>query len=415
MAGRMAHGGRWLVGGLLLALLAAAMVWAFLPRPVPVDTVAVAPADLIVTADGEGETRVRDMYVVSAPVAGRVLRIAVAVGDPIRAGETVLATIVPIDPGFLDARARAQASSEVRRAEAALALAEADRARAEADRVLAAAEGERAERLAVRGIVSDSQLDRTFAALRAAEAAVASQEAAVGVRRSELDAARAALMIPAGPPASGDAAAACCLQVRSPVDGTLLRLRHQSEALVAAGEPLVDLGDLDDLEVVVDLLSTDAVKVRPGQRAIIDQWGGEDLAAAVRRVEPLGFTEVSALGIEEQRVRVVLDFTGPRAARAALGHGYRVRARIVIQQAEGALAVPIGTVFRPPAAPDQDAAAWAVFAVEDGRARLRPITAGVFTERMVEVTAGLSSGDIVLLHPSDRVADGTRVVRRDLE
>ncbi|HET6520862.1 MAG TPA: HlyD family efflux transporter periplasmic adaptor subunit, partial [Geminicoccaceae bacterium] len=254
--------------------------------------------------------------------------------------------------------------------------------------------------------------------VRTREAEVASREAEIAVRRSELEAARAALIQPGVPIGAGEdgtmSDSSCCVQVRSPQDGVVLRVLRRSEGVVAAGEQLVEVGDPRDLEVVVDLLSTDAVRVRPGADVVIEGWGGGDaLRGTVRRVEPFGFTKVSALGIEEQRVNVLIDFTSPPEEWAALGHGFRVVARIVVWQGTDVIGVPIGAVFRP-AAGATGAGDWAVFVVRDGRARLRPVTLGAFTDRAVEVTSGLEPGEVVLLHPSDRIEDGTPVEQRVL-
>jgi HlyD family secretion protein len=407
---------RWIGGLVVLLLLVGGLAVAFWPQPVPVDLVTVARGPLTVTVDGEGETRVRDVYVITAPVSGHLLRVRAEAGDSVSAEQTVLATIIPTDPAFLDARARAQAESDVQRAEAALALAEAELNRAHAELNYAQAEFERVSQLAERGTISRAALDRALMEMRTREAAVASREAEVRVRRSELQAARAALIEPGadGREAMGGGPnGACCVQVRSPQDGVVLRVQRESEGVVAAGDALIEVGDPRRLQVVVDLLSSDAVRVRPGAEVILEDCGGDvTLRGQVRRVEPFGFTKVSALGIEEQRVNVLIDLTSPLEEWAALGHGFRVVARIVVWHSDDALSVPIGAVFRPTAGrPGADD--WAVFVVEDGRAHLRPVTVGRFTDRAVHITSGLEPGEAVVLHPSDRIADGTRVVRRD--
>jgi HlyD family secretion protein len=405
---------RWIWVLLLLGLIGVGLGMAFWPQPVPVDTVTVQRGPLTLTVNGEGEARIRDVYVISTPVAGRAFRIAANAGDSIEAGATVLARIAPTDPAFLDQRARAQAESEVERAEAGLALAEADLARGQAELDFALAELNRIRQLFERGHVARALLDHAMMDANTRRAAVASQEAAVRMRRFELQAARAALIEPQADTAGVAGASTCCIEVRSPVDGVVLQVLRRSEGIVSAGEPLLEIGDLRNLEVTVDLLSTDAIRVEPGQSVTIEGWGGREPAPGlVRRVEPFGFTKVSALGIEEQRVNVLVDFAGPPEDWPRLGHGYRVFVRIVVWHRPDAISLPIGAVFRPAAG--QAAGEWGVYVVEDGRARLRPVTVGVFTERAVEIVEGVAEGDIVLLHPSDRIRDGVRVAERQLE
>ncbi len=387
------------------AIVAAGLVYAFWPQPLPVDLARIDRGPLVVTIDGDGRTRVRDVYVVSAPISGRVLRVEPHVGDIVEENETVLAVVQPTDPTFLDRRARAQAQSAAKAAEAAFALAEAEQARALAELDFARSELRRARELAKRGNVSERDLDRARLQVRTADAALATAKATVEMRRFDLETALAALI----QPGEGGAAVAegqCCIEVYSPVDGTVLRVIQESESVVAAGTPLVEVGDAADLEIVVDLLSSDAVRVATGAEVLVEDWGGGDsLSARVRRVEPYGFTKVSALGIEEQRVNVLVDFTEPAARWRNLGHGYRVETRIVEWRGEDVLRLPLGALFR-------DGEAWAVFVMADGVARLRRIEIDHANGRRAEVTAGLAEGERVILHPSDLVADGVRVVAR---
>jgi HlyD family secretion protein len=369
-----------LVLAVIVALVAGALVYAFLPQPVPADLAKVARGALRVTVDDEGRTRVKEVYVVSAPLAGRVLRIERHVGDPVKAGETVLATIQPTAPTFLDLRGKAQAEAAVHAAEAALRLAEAELTRAQAE-------------------LEFARSDLT------SEAAVAAAEAALRVKTFDLETARASLIEP-GNEAGMRREEGCCVSVRAPVDGRVLRLVQESEAVIAAGAPLVEIGDPRDLEVVVDLLSRDAVRVREGAEVEIDQWGGDvTVAGRLRRIEPTGFTKVSALGIEEQRVNVIIDFTDPPADWQSLGHGYRVEAHIVVWQGEDVLKVPVSALFR-------HGEAWAVFALADGRARLRTLEVGHRNALAAEVLAGLEEGEQVVLYPSDRLFDGAAVTAR---
>lgn len=391
--------------GLIGAAVIAGLVYAFWPRPVLVDMATVVRGPLTVTVSGDGQTRVREVYVVSAPVSGRVLRIERHVGDGVAADETVLATIEPSDPAFLDLRARRQAEANVHAAEAAraLAAAEVERVRAELD--YAGAELERARRLAAGGTISDVALDRAELEFKTQQAAVDAANAALAVRAHELETAQAVLIEPGTDGARN--AEYCCVDVRAPVDGRVLRLVQESEAVVAAGAPLVEIGDPVDLEIVVDLLSTDAVKVAEGAPVIIDGWGGtDDLAGRVRRVEPAGFTKVSALGIEEQRVNVIIDFVDPPEDWQTLGHGYRVNARVVVWQSDGVLKVPVTALFRA-------GADWALFVDDDGRARQQLIEVGQNDGIEAEILSGLAAGARVIVHPSDQVTEDTRVAARD--
>lgn len=364
---------RILLWVLPLGLLAAGLIWSALPRPVAVDLVTATTAPLTVRVEGEGQTRVRDVYVVSAPVAGEVQRLAVEVGDPVVGGKTVLATLHPADLAFLDSRARAAAEARVSAADAALTFAQ--------------GEMKRAERLSRDGTISRRAFEQATTALQEAEA--------------EATAARAALLEPGADRAGSD----CCITVTAPIDGVVLKVIQESRAVVPVGAPLVEVGDPHDLEIIADLLSTDAVQVRDGAAVRLDGWGGAALDGRVRRVEPAGFTKVSALGIDEQRVNVVIDFADPANLPPTLGHGFRVMARITVWQADATLTVPLGAVFR-------DGDGWAVFRVEDGTARLRPVTLGHTNGRIAEVSDGLSEGDTVILHPGDQVTDGLSVEAR---
>ena len=389
---------------LAAAVVAAALVYAFLPQPVSVDVAVIQRGELVVTIDGDGQTRVREVYAVSAPVPGRVLRIERHVGDDVIANRTLLATMEPGDPTFLDRRARAQAEAVAKAAKAAFALAEAERARAVAELEFARAELDRAEQLARRGNMSQRDLDRARLEVRSKQAARDTAEATVEMRQFELETARAALIQPGEGSGNGDDQA-CCIEVYSPVDGKILRIIQESENVVPAGTWLVELGDPTDLEVVIDLLSGDAVRVRAGAEVTLEDWGGVSLSGRVRHVEPYAFTKVSALGIEEQRVNVLVDFTDPPDRWRGLGHGYRVNARILYWRGTDVLRLPLGALFR-------DGDRWAVFAAVDGVARLRHVNIDHSNGREAEVTEGLEEGDAVILHPSDLVADGVRIVPR---
>lgn len=386
-------------------IAAAVLGYAFWPQPVPVDLTTAVRGEMLETIDSEGQTRVREVFVVSAPVSGRVLRIEQHVGDPVRANDTVMAKIEPSAPTFLDQRALMQAQAAVKAAEAALALAEAEQARAAAELNFAKSELNRAEQLARRETISERELDRARLDARTSEAALATAEATVTMRRFDLETARAALIQP-GANGSQENAVRCCVDVLSPVDGQVLRLIHESEGTVSAGQPLIEVGDPADLEIVVDLLSTDAVRVSLGDEVAIADWGGPRiLSGRVRRVEPYGFTKVSALGIEEQRVNVLVDLTDPYERWRSLGHGFRVEAKIAVWKGKDVLKLPLGALFR-------EGDDWAVFVVEDDRARLRRVRIGHTNGREAEILDGLAPGEHVILHPGDQIADGVRVVQR---
>jgi HlyD family secretion protein len=396
--------------GAIGALLAAALAYAFRAQPVPVDLAEVTRGPLMVTVDEEGETRVRDVFVLSAPVAGRARRIEVEAGDEVVAGETTVAEIEPVDPDLLDVRSESEARAAVRAANAARQLAAAEFERAQAELDFARGELARQKQLGERGVASGRDLDQAEKSFRTARAALETARASVQERSFEYDRARARLT-PAIP--RGAANGACvCIPVHAPVSGVVLRVLRESEGVVPAGTPLLEIGNPADLEIIVDLLSADAVRVEPGDEVLIEQWGGGELLhGRVRRVEPYGFTKVSALGIEEQRVNTVVDLTDPPERWRRLGHGYRVEARIVLWQGENVVKLPLPALFRDRATAGADSE-WAVFVEERGRARRRVVLRGEHNGLEVEITAGLEPGARVVLHPSDRVVDGVRITPR---
>jgi HlyD family secretion protein len=391
---------RWVTWGGIGVVVAVVLGMALMPRPAPADFATVDRGTLIVTLDEEGETRVRDLFVVSAPLAGRVLRIELEPGDPVTAGESVLATFLPNDPSLLDARSRGEAQARVRAARASLETARAERTKAEAELDYARSELERSRRLSAEGIVSEEALDQAELSEETAARALDAADSRVRSAVHELERAQAALLEPGG---SNQNTGGRTIVIRSPVEGTVLRRLRQSESVVPAGEPLIEVADSTDLEIVADYLSTDAVRIRPGQRVLIEQWGGDrPLPGHVRRVEPSGFTKISALGVEEQRVNVIIDLDEPPQQ---LGDGFRVEVRVVTYEREDVLRVPTSSLFRH----EQD---WAVFTVDGGRARLRPIEVGRRTGLLAEVLTGVEEGESVIVHPSDAIADGVRVAAR---
>jgi len=384
----------------------AALTVAMLPKPVPADTVTINRGRIAVTLDHEGRTRVRERYVVSAPLPGRVLRIGLEPGDPVRARETVLATFLPAAPALLDARSRAEAESRVRAAQATLARARAEREQVRAASEFAQAERRRVRSLAEQGIMSAQELESAEAEAKARARALEAAGSAVVTAERNLDTARAALVEPT---ASGRSAAQGrdgVLTLRSPIDGLVLQRFQESEAVVPQGQPLVEVGDVAALEVIADFLSADAVRIAAGMPVLIEQWGGgTPLNGRVTRVEPSAFLKVSALGVEEQRVWVVIGFDDPHSAWRALGDGYRVEARVVIWERPDVLRIPTSSLFR-------QGAGWAAFVVENGRARLRALTIGQRNGTVAEVVEGLKAGDRVVIHPSDRITEGVRVAER---
>jgi len=374
-------------------------LWSMRPAAIPADFAAVTRGDITVTIDDEGETRVRDVYVVSAPVAGRLQRIELDVGDEVVAGKSVLALFQPQDPALLDVRLLSEA-------EAGVGLAEADGTRARAELDYARRELTRAEELAKNGTISAAALDRARLAARAAKALADQATTALIKRKADLKTARAAMESAEG--ANGRSGISL-VEVRAPVNGRVLRRIQESAGVLAAGTPLLEIGDPAKLEIVTDVLSTDAVKVNAGNEVIIDDWGGSPLKGVVRRIEPSGFTKVSALGVEEQRVNVIIDFTSPMEEWRTLGHGYRVMTRIVTQRERNALKIPVGALFR---AGDE----WAAFLNDGNRdganARLVRLRIGARNTMEAQVLEGLPEGALVIVYPSDQVRDGVRVVKR---
>ncbi len=390
----------------LAAGAAALVAYGFWPEPIPVDTAKIGRGDVVVTVEDEGVSQVREVYSVSSPVAGTVQRSPVEVGDEVKAGETVVASIVPAVTGFLDDRTVQMRQAAVRAAEAQLRLAKAKLERSKSMADYWTSQLERLESLEVGRTVTQRQLDETRMEARAASAAVQSAEAEVELREKELEQAKAALLDP--PAVYSLPNGRCCLRVPAPESGAVLEIHQESETVVQAGAPLLDIGDPRDLEIIAELLSRDAVKVEVGNRAIITEWGGQPLDAVVRRIDRSAFEEVSALGIEEQRVKVWLDITSPPEAWQQLGHEFRVIVRIVVNEATNVLRVPVSALFRR----GDD---WAVFVREEGRAQLQRLELGARNFEWAQVTDGLAAGDEVILYPSDRLSDGVRVVQRRAE
>ncbi|MFT7594906.1 MAG: HlyD family secretion protein [Paracoccaceae bacterium] len=397
-----------------IVLVGGALTAAFWPRAIFVDIAAVQVGPMIVTINEEGRTQVREPYVVSAPVAGELQRVSVVPGEKVVKGETVVAEMRPVNPSALDVRTHEQAFAAVTAAEAGLRVAQADLNAADANLDFSQSELERANQLVERQIFSKVAQERAQQAARVAEANVDTVKAAIAMRKAELTNARAQLIgfdddglseaLKRGNGASHS------IPLRAPIDGTILKIMQKSETTLPAGAPILEIGDIEgDLEVVAELLSSDAVQVVTGNRVLITNWGGaSDLAGQVSRIDPYGFTKYSALGVEEQRVETTIQFTDPEKNLGNLGHGYRVEVRIVVWETKEAMIVPSSALFRQL----QD---WAVFAVQDGRAMLRKVQVGQNNGIQAQLLDGLAPGDQVILFPSANLVDGQRVAPRQTE
>jgi HlyD family secretion protein len=401
-----------IIGIVGLGLVAAGLAWFAWPRPVLVDLATVAKGPIEVTVDDDGKTNVRHVYTVSAPVGGKVLRIShptgehgpsLHVGDEVVANQTVVALMQPTLPNFIDVRSRDQIEAEVLAADAAIQQQEAEVKRLEAALDFSRTEFQRAQTLSRTQSISAQAFDKAKFDVTTNEASLASARAQVDVRRALRASLAARLTDPANVEPSAEPT--CCVRVLAPASGRVLRIAQDSEATVPPGAPLVDIGDPLDLEIVADLLSTDAVQIKVGAPVRIDGWGGPPIGGKVVRVDPAGFLKVSALGIEEQRVRVTIDLGDAPESWSRLGHDYRVVVHVVIWSADDSLTVPVSTLFR-------KGEEWAVFAVENGRAQTKVVKIGHRNNRIAEVLAGLSAGTQVVVHPSDRISDATRVAQR---
>ena len=404
---------RRLITILFVCGVVGAIVYGLIPAPVEVDLATVGKGAIRVTVDQDGKTRIREKYVVSAPLAGRLLRIELEPGDEVKAGETLLASIEPRDPELLDARTIAQAEARVKAAETALQKMEPMLEEVQAAQEFAESELKRvrdARRKSPQS-VSVSEVDSKLLAYRTRTALLRTTRHNQEIAKFELDQARAALIRsrPQGndeeetDEASGNN---WNFTIRSPIDGRVLRVFQESTAVVASGTSLLELGDPTDLEVEIDVLSRDAVKIRAGALVLLEHWGGErTLNGRVRLVEPSAFTKVSTLGVEEQRVNAIVDLVDPPQDRTQLGDGFRVEARIIVAEATDVLKTPTSALFR---VGDQ----WAVFRVVDGIASQTIVKLGMQNGLEAEVFEGLGLGDQVIVHPGDDVSDGLAVRAR---
>jgi len=395
---------RWLRRFLLLAvgvLVLVGIAVAWIPEPLAVDTATAVRGPLRVTIDEDGQARVKDRYIVSAPLGGSLDRIELDPGDDVRAGQ-LLARIVPLVPALLDERSRSEAQAHVLAATAAQRQASAQIGRAEASREFAVKEADRQSKLAQAGAISRVEHEQALLAARTSTADLESARFAARVAAHELDMARAALRRLSASKAEGRGEQ---LEVPSPVNGRVLKVLQESEGVVQAGTPLLEVGDPAALEIVVDVLTVDAVRIAPNARVRIDRWGGPELEGRVRRVEPSAFTRLSSLGVEEQRVNVLIDLVSPGKEWGTLGDGYRVEAHIVVWEGQDVLKIPSSAVFR-------RGNGWAAYRIEEGTARLSPVEIGERSGRDVEVRKGLSPGAVIVVYPSDQISDGARVRSR---
>jgi HlyD family secretion protein len=386
------------VVGIVAALALA--VWSLMPRPVPVETAAVSKGKFVATVDEDGKTRIRERYVVAAPLAGRLTRVRLKAGDSLKAGD-VIATILPAPAPLLDPRSRQEAQERLGAAEAARERTKVVVERAKAQAEQAKTDLERVRTLAQRGVSSAQALEHAELALRVAERDLRAAEFQNDAAGHELEQAKALL----ARYHNGDTALEQW-NVTAPVPGLVLKVMQESATVVQPGTPILDIGDPRDLEIVVDVLSTDAVEIHPGADVAIENWGGPGiLAGRVRRVEPAAFTKISTLGVEEQRVNVLIDIVSPPRDWRGLGDGFQVDAQITVFTRDDATIIPSGGLFR-------TGAGWSVYVVSDGRAQRRAVQLLRRSGRFAAVTAGVEPGEKVVVYPSDRIADGVRVAAR---
>jgi HlyD family secretion protein len=406
---------RWLYGGAATAMLVAALAWAFAPRPLPVEAGSVSVGVFETAIEDDGKTRLRDPYLVSAPLTGLLGRITLREGDPVAAG-AVVAAIRPAPAALLDERARREQQARLAAAQAQVGAAAAALERAALGARRAVDDARRTEQLAGAGFVAASRLEADQLAALAAQKERDSATAQRQIALHEVEQARAALLAGTGPARHG----AGDFMLRAPIDGRVLRVIQTSEAVVTLGTPLLELGDPRALEVVAELLTADALLARAGSAVRIDRWGGPALRGRVRRVEPAAFTKISALGVEEQRVKVLIDLLDAPDQTAPLGVAYRVNVRILTSRRDNARKVPLSAVFPLPGAGadanagTDNAADMAVYAIENGRARLRRVRIGARNDFEAWLLHGLEAGAQVVLYPANEVRDGVRVKVREV-
>jgi HlyD family secretion protein len=386
----------------ITVVIIALLAWGFWPQPVLVEAVAAMRAPLAVSIEEEGRTRVIDRYIVSAPVDGVACRVQLEVGDPVKKGQVLLG-ITPLESQIMDPRSRAQAKARVSAAGSALRAAQEEAQAATVAQEYAATELERLRPLIEEGLIARDAFNRAETEAKTSAAAKRSADFNVDVAGYDLEAARTTLQYSA---ATASGIPAERVPVRAPIDGRILKVQHECEGAVRTGDPLLEVGDPTALEIEVDVLSADAVKIKPGMQVLFDRWGGEQpLQGRVRNIEPVGFTKISALGVEEQRVLVISDFTSHGEQWQRLGDGYRVEAHFILWQEDDVLQVPASSLFR-------YKQGWAVFVIDGNRASRREIKVGQRNGLNAQILAGVATGEMVINHPSDSVEDGRSVKQR---
>ncbi|MFK7837433.1 MAG: efflux RND transporter periplasmic adaptor subunit [Sulfitobacter sp.] len=400
----MAYSTRTLVLiGIGVTLVAGLSYVSFRTDPVPVDLATVTQGPLEVTINADGQTQVRDLFEVAAPISGKALRSPVSEGDPVIAGETIVAVVQPASSSLLDARSLMQAEAALREAEAARHVAQADLRQAQETARFAQSQFDRTQALVQRGVASITRMEDDTQRLAVAQASIEAAQARIEMADGTIERARATLLVPDARETTPDA---CCVQLTSPSDGVVLSVAAISERPVAIGTPLVSIGDSTQLELVADILSNDAVRLAPGALAYVERWGGDDvLQARLDRIDPKARTKVSALGIEEQRVDAYFTLTSTDDARPNLGDGFSVFLRIIEWRAEDALQVPLSAVFR-------EGTDWTVFVALEGVAEKRSVTLGRRNDRSVQITSGLRPDEKVVTHPSDEISAGVSLIER---
>lgn len=387
--------------GLGLAATFALVVWSLMPKPVPVEIATVRKGTFVATVDEDGKTRVRERYVVAAPLAGRLVRVRLKAGDSVKA-EEVVATIQPALAPFLDPRARHETEHRLEMAEATRERTKALVERAKVQAQQAKADLDRARKLAQSGSGTVQTLERAETGTRVAERDLRAAEFQDIATAHEIEQGKALLERYA----DSQGTALDQWNVTAPVSGLVLKVAQESETPVQPGTPILDIGDRRDLEIIVDVLSTDAVEIHPGAAVAIEHWGGPgELAGRVRRVEPAAFTKISTLGVEEQRVNVLIDMASPPQDWTGLGDAFQVDARITVFTRDNTVIVPSGALFR-------SNEGWNVYVVRDGRAQRQGVELLRRAGRFAAVTAGVEPGDKVIVYPSDRIAAGVRVEPR---
>ena len=383
---------------LLFVAIILAIGYGFLPKPVSISVVEVTRETLKVTVEEEGKTRVKDRFVISAPVAGFARRVELDVGDAVTKGQ-VLVDLEPQRSRILDPRSRAEAEARVAAAKAALSAAQENVTAASADAEYATSEFDRLKKLFDLQVVSQDSMEQARAENRRARANLKSSEFAVEVTRHQLEAARTALKYSAAEKTKGNGR----VSIRAPISGHVLKIYQQSEGAVIEGQHFLSIGNPRALEIEVDVLSADAVRIKPGTPVLFDRWGGDTLLEGrVRIVEPAGFTKISALGVEEQRVLIISDITSKPEVWERLGDGYRVEAHFILWEGKDILQVPTSALFR-------FGDDWATFVVEDNKARRRLVETGNSSGLNTQILSGLEEGDAVITHPDDTIEDGIKV------